>query len=168
MASCSNLIEGVLMRRFTHSILLLTGFVVMADAEEPTSTHKVVVGGQAPAFKIKDATGKNLNLAELTAKGPVLVRLTCGCAGSDKEIAYFQQIHDTYKNRGLTSLFIFREPDAKVAQYAVDRKLGMLYAVDPKGQSWKVFETTTMRRHLRKSKKPKLNSDKLSTPFHRR
>jgi peroxiredoxin len=126
------------------SILFLAFYVVTAGAEEPTSTRKVAIGGPAPAFKIKDATGKDLILAELTAKGPVLVRLTCGCAGCDKELSYFQQIHDTYKNCGLTSLFIFKESDAKIAKYAVDRKLNMLYAVDPKGQSWEVFETKTM------------------------
>jgi peroxiredoxin len=104
----------------------------------------VVVGGPAPAFAIKDATGRDLNLAELTAKGPVLVRLTCGCAGCDKELAYFQKLHDAYKNQGLTSLFIFKEPEAKIARYAADRNLNMLYAVDPKGQSWEVFETKTM------------------------
>jgi peroxiredoxin len=132
------------MYRSFCSLLFLAFFAVTVTAEEPTSTRKVVVGGQAPAFTIKDPTGKDLNLAELTAKGPVLVRLTCGCAGCDKELAYFQKLHDAYKNQGLTSLFIFKEPDSKIARYAVDRKLNMLYAVDPTGQSWGVFQTKTM------------------------
>ena len=53
-------------------------------AEEPKQAEKgkVVVGEKAPEFKIKDPTGKTIDLAELTAKGPVLVRLTCGCARS--------------------------------------------------------------------------------------
>ena len=77
---------------------------------------KVDVGLQAPAFKIKDATGKEIDLAELTAKGPVLVRLTCGCSGCDKELAYFQEIDAAYKKAGLTSVAIFKAPDAEVAK----------------------------------------------------
>jgi peroxiredoxin len=80
----------------------------------------------------------------LTAKGPVLVRLTCGCSGCDKELAYYQKINEAYKSQGLVSLLIFKEPDAKMATYAKDKKLDMLYAVDPKGDSWGVFQTKAM------------------------
>jgi len=41
-------------------------------------------------------------------------------------------------------VFIFKEPDAKVAKYAADKKLNMLYAVDDKGESWNTFQTKTM------------------------
>lgn len=105
---------------------------------------KVEVGSPAPAFQIKDATGKVIDLAELTAKGPVLLRLTCGCSGCDKELAYFQALHEAYKGAGLTSVAVFREPDAKVAAYVQEKKLNMLYAVDSKGEAWGVFQTKTM------------------------
>jgi peroxiredoxin len=131
------------MIRVLASAVVLVAAAV-AGAADPVSAKKVAVGGAAPAFQIKDAAGKVIDLAELTARGPVLVRLTCGCSGCDKELAYFQQIHDAYKSQGLTSLFVFKEPDAKVAQYAVDKKLNMLYAVDAKGDSWNVFQTKTM------------------------
>lgn len=123
------------------SLLALVATVALASAEEP---KKVAIGKSAPDFKIKDATGKEINLADLTAKGPVLVRLTCGCLGCDKELPYFQELHTAYKAQGLTSLAIFREPDAKVEAYVKEKKLNMLYAVDPKGESWKIFETKTM------------------------
>src|SRR6188474_3407191 len=90
------------------SVVLVAGF---AHAEEKPATTKVAVGTQAPPFKIKDANGKEIDLAALTAKGPVLVRLTCGCTGCDKELAYFQELHSAYKDKGLVSLAIFREPD---------------------------------------------------------
>lgn len=113
--------------------------------ETPKPTVKMLQqGDQAPAFKIKDANGKDIDLAALTAKGPVLVRLTCGCSGCDKELAYFQALHESYKKNGLISLAVFKEPDAKVAAYVKQKKLDMLYAVDSKGDSWKVFQTTTM------------------------
>jgi peroxiredoxin len=104
----------------------------------------VVVGAMAPVFKIKDSEGKLIDLQKLTEKGPVLVRLTCGCSGCDKELAYFQALHKEYEGKGLTSLAIFREEDTKVEQYVKEKKLKMLYAIDTKGASWKVFQTKTM------------------------
>ncbi len=123
------------------------GFTVavsVAAAADPAPAKKVAVGEQAPAFTIKDSSGKVIDLAALTDKGPVLVRLTCGCSGCDKELAYFQEVHNAYKAQGLTSLFVFKEPDAKVAAYAAEKKLNMLYAVDTKGDSWTVFQTKAM------------------------
>ena len=129
------------------SVLLFMGN--LTNAEEPAKTtesvsKKVDIGTQAPEFKFKDSAGKEISLAELTAKGPVLVRLTCGCSGCDKELAYFQAMHEGYKDLGLTSVAIFREPDSKVAAYVKEKKLNMLYSVDTKGDAWNVFETKTM------------------------
>lgn len=126
------------------SLLLLASLTSAFDPPAKQPARKIDVGTQAPTFKIKDASGKQIDLAELTAKGPVLVRLTCGCSGCDRELAYFQALHEAYKDAGLTSLAIFKEPDNKVAAYVKEKKLNMLYAVDTKGDSWKVFETKTM------------------------
>src|SRR4051794_36597072 len=131
------------MRRMLSLCAILV--VSLAIADEPARpTSDVAVGKQAPAFRFKDQSGKDLDLKELTAKGPVLVRLTCGCSGCDKELAYFQEIDAAYKQAGLTSVAIFREPDAKVAKYAQEKKINMLYGIDSKGESWKVFQTKTM------------------------
>ena len=134
------------------SALLLVTHVAMAEEAKPAAKpaaaaaapKKVDVGTQAPDFKFKDATGKEISLSELTAKGPVLVRLTCGCSGCDKELAYFQAMHEGYKDLGLTSIAVFREPDSKVAAYVKEKKLNMLYTVDTKGEAWNTFETKTM------------------------
>jgi len=123
--------------------LFVTVGVFAEDAKKP-APKKVEIGAKAPDFKIKDASGKTIDLTELTAKGPVLLRLTCGCSGCDKELAYFQAMHEAYKDKGLTSVAVFREPDAKVEAYVKEKKLNMLYAVDTKGASWNVFETKTM------------------------
>lgn len=122
------------------SLCLVASFVVAQDTAKP----KVAVGTRAPDFVFKDQSGKVINLSELTAKGPVLVRLTCGCSGCDKELAYFQEIDAAYKKHGLTSVAIFKEADAKVAKYAAEKKINMLYGVDTKGESWNVFQTKTM------------------------
>jgi peroxiredoxin len=133
-------------------IRVLPAFLVLAlgagtlwAADEPVPpAAKVAVGEPAPAFQFKDQGGKLITLADLTAKGPVLVRLTCGCAGCDKELAYFQEIDTAYRKAGLTTVAIFREPDEKVAKYAADKKINMLYGVDAKGEAWKTFQTTAM------------------------
>jgi peroxiredoxin len=132
-------------RSLTAALFLAVPLAAAEPAPMPPATPKVAAGEPAPAFTIKDAAGKTINLADLTAKGPVLVRLTCGCSGCDKELAYFQKIDEAYKGQGLISLYVFKEPDAKMAKYATDKKLGdVLYAVDPKGESWNVFQTKTM------------------------
>ena len=131
------------MTRLLTAAIAAVVFVGVATAEEPAK-KKVEVGAAAPEFKIKDADGKDISLADLTAKGPVLLRLTCGCSGCDKELAYFQAIHEAYKSSGLTGVAVFKEPDAKVAAYVKEKKLNMLYAVDSKGESWNVFQTKTM------------------------
>ena len=143
------------MQNFVSAVLLagIVAYPCAADAGEKKGQEKVKgkppaktvdIGKQAPAFKIRSSDGKVIDLAELTKKGPVLVRLTCGCSGCDKELAYFQALHDAYKGKGLISLAIFREPDAKVEKYVKSKKLNMLYAIDSKGASWKTFQTKTM------------------------
>ena len=123
------------------ALIALFASSLTALASEP---GPLVVGQPAPAFKIRDSAGKEIDLAALTANGPVLVRLTCGCLGCNKELPYFQELHAAYRGKGLTSLAIFREPDEKVEAYVKEKKLDMLYAVDAKGESWKVFQTKTM------------------------
>ena len=120
------------------AVLFVPAMLIAADAP------KVAVGQPAPAFTFKDQSGKVINLADLTKQGPVLVRLTCGCSGCDKELAYFQEIDAAYKKAGLTSVAIFKEPDAKVAAYAKEKKINMIYGIDTKGESWNVFQTKTM------------------------
>ena len=133
------------MKRLLPTILCLSFVGAIACAEEPAKpAPKLEVGNKAPAFQFKDQSGKTVDLAELTAKGPVLVRLTCGCSGCDKELAYFQEIDAAYKKAGLTCVAIFKEPDEKIVKYAADKKIAMLYGVDPKGTAWDTFQTKTM------------------------
>jgi peroxiredoxin len=133
------------MTRLLSVALGLSLIASLVIADEPAKPAPQVLPGQkAPAFKFKDQSGKVIDLAELCAQGPVLVRLTCGCIGCDKELAYFQEIDAAYKKAGLTSVAIFKEADAKVAKYAQEKKINMVYGVDAKGESWKVFQTKTM------------------------
>jgi peroxiredoxin len=124
--------------------LFTTNITTAAEAAAEPTPPKLAIGQPAPEFKIRDSAGKEIDLATLTAKGPVLVRLTCGCLGCNKELPYFQELHAAYKDKGLVSLAVFREADVKVEAYVKEKKLDMLYAVDSKGESWKVFQTKTM------------------------
>lgn len=130
------------------AVLAIPAGLQAADSKTETKAEEekktVVIGAQAPDFKIQDSQGKAIDLAQLTEQGPVLVRLTCGCSGCDKELTYFQTLHDEYAGQGLTSLAIFREPDKKVEKYVKQKKLKMLYAVDTQGASWNVFQTKVM------------------------
>jgi len=134
------------MKRLLPATLVVALLAVpfVAGADQPAAKPTVAVGDKAPDFKIKDPNGKVIDLADLVAQGPVLVRLTCGCSGCDKELSYFQEIDKSYKDKGLVTLFVFKEPDEKVAKYVKDKGLNALYAVDSKGESWNVFQTKAM------------------------
>jgi hypothetical protein len=144
--------------RLVTGILTLTlSSPFLAGAAEPKQAdkQKVAVGEMAPAFKIKGPDGKVIDLARLTARGPVLLRLNCGCPACDCEQAYYRAISRAYKDQGLASLWVFRidnaflgfydktakEPDGKVAKYAEKRKLdNLLWAADPEAKAWKLFQ----------------------------
>ena len=122
--------------------LALTFAMAFTATAEPAKTLKV--GDAAPEFKIKDTSGKEIDLSKLTIKGPVLVRLTCGCLGCDRELPYFQALHEAYKKEGIKLVAVFAEPDEKFAKYVKTKKLNMQYALDPGKNSWEVFGTKTM------------------------
>ena len=129
------------MKKIILSLSLVLAMAFVATAE-PAKTLKV--GDAAPAFKIKNTSGKEIDLNKLTDKGPVLVRLTCGCLGCDRELPYFQALHEAYKKDGIRLVAIFAEPDEKFAKYAKSKQFKMQYALDPKRNSWKTFGTKTM------------------------
>ena len=131
------------MKRIIVSLALTVSVAFTATADSP-KTKTLKVGDAAPAFKIKDTNGKEIDLAKLTIKGPVLVRLTCGCLGCDRELPYFQALHKAYQKEGIRLVAVFAEPDEKFAKYVKTKKLNMLYATDPKRKSWSVFGTKTM------------------------
>ncbi len=132
------------MKALLIASVVSTLFSFPAFAADPEAEPALKVGEPAPAFKIMDHAGEEIDLAELSKEGPVLVRLTCGCLGCDLELPYFQALQDAYKDKGLVSVAVFAEQDEKFAEYAKTRKIDLRYALDPKKESWKVFGTKTM------------------------
>jgi peroxiredoxin len=119
------------------SALALCAFAAQTWAEEPAK--------QAPKVVLKSPDGKNTyDLEKLTAKGPVLVRLTCACSGCDKELPYFQKLQEAYDAKGLQTLAAFQEKPEAASDYAVKKELKFLWVADPKGELWKTFDTKTM------------------------
>jgi len=146
----NRLVKGIL-------TLALLSYPFLGSAEEPKQAvkPKVAIGEKAPDFKIKGPDGKMIDLAELTAKGPVMLRLNCACPACDNCQAYYRELSNAYKDQGLVSLWIFRidpsflqyydktgkDVDDKVAKYADKRKLDLLCVADPEAEAWKAFQT---------------------------
>jgi peroxiredoxin len=100
---------------------------------------------EAPKVVVKSVDGKTTyDLDKLTAKGPVLVRLTCACSGCDQELPYFQKLHEAYKDKGFQVLAAFQEKPETTSTYVSKKGLNFLCVADPEGDLWKRFDTKTM------------------------
>jgi peroxiredoxin len=125
------------MRVLLTSALVLALAVPAALADEPTR--------KAPAVVLKSPDGKKAyDLAKLTAKGPVLVRLTCACSGCDKELPYFQKLQAAYNDKGLQTVAVFQESPEAAENYTTKKGVRFFWLADPKGQLWKTFNAKTM------------------------
>ncbi len=100
---------------------------------------------KVPSLTVKSADGKETyDILKLVEKGPVLVRLTCACRGCDIELPFFQKLQTAYEKKGLRTLAIFREDPDFTKKYVAKNKVKFLWAVDPAGKTWKIFDTKTM------------------------
>src|SRR6266404_1127660 len=118
------------MRTFLTVMLAIVVMSGVLRSEEPAK--------QAPKVVLKSADGKKTyDLDKLTAKGPVLVRLTCACSGCDQELPFFQKLQEAYNAKGLQTLAAFQEKPEAASNYAVKKGLKFLWVADPKGELWK-------------------------------
>jgi peroxiredoxin len=125
------------MRSLTVAVALAFLGANLAHAAEPPK--------QAPKVTLRSADGKkSYDLQKLAADGPVLVRLTCACSGCDQELPYFQKLQAAYDAKGLKTLAVFQELPENASQYVEKKGVRFLWLADPKRESWKVFEATTM------------------------
>ena len=123
------------------ALSLLTGF---AQAQQTDKT-KPTEPKQAPKVVLVSPDGKtNYDLAKLVEKGPVLIRLTCACTGCDGEVAFFQKLQESYNDKGLQTIAVFREKPEALESYAVKKQLKFMWLSDPKGELWKTFDAKTM------------------------
>ena len=114
--------------------LFLSGVLL---AEEPAR--------QAPQVVLKSAAGKKeVDLAKLAEKGPVLLRLTCACSGCDQELPYFQKLQEAYNDKGLHTVAVFQEKPEAASDYTAKKGVKFDWLADPKGETWKTFNAKTM------------------------
>src|SRR5207244_6731426 len=110
----------VLMRRLIAIALAAAILTVTAQAEEKAK--------QAPKVVMKSPDGKkSYDLQQLTAQGPVLVRLTCACSGCDAELPYFQKLQAAYDAKGFKTLAVFREEPAALESYVEKKDIHFLW-----------------------------------------
>ena len=129
------------MRNWISPALAILVSIGVASAEEPAR--------QAPKVVLKSADGKKeVDLAKLVQKGPVLVRLTCACSGCDQELPFFQKLQSAYNDKGLKTVAVFREKPEDASSYAVKKDLKFLWLSDPKGDLWKTFDAKAMPTNL--------------------
>ena len=63
--------------------------------------------GKAPDFSLPNLTGKDVKLSELLSRGPVMLDFwATWCKPCIKGFPALQQIHDKYKDRGLTVIAV--------------------------------------------------------------
>jgi peroxiredoxin len=120
-------------------------FVGDVGQAQQAKTQPAETAKQAPKIVLKSPDGKqSYDLAELVEKGPVLIRLTCACIGCDAELASFQKLQETYNDRGLQTIAVFREKPEALESYVVKKQIRFMWLSDPKGELWKTFDAKTM------------------------
>jgi peroxiredoxin len=125
------------MRNWITPAVVILVSIAVAAAGEPVK--------QAPKVVLKSADGKKeVDLAKLVEKGPVLVRLTCACSGCDQELPYFQKLQDAYNDKGLQTVAVFQEKPEAASNYVVKKGLKFQWLADPKREVWKTFDAKTM------------------------
>jgi peroxiredoxin len=110
-----------------------------SPAPEDVPFKNPLADKQAPAFTLKDTTGKKVSLSDYKGKAVVLDFWATWCAPCKVEIPWLTKLHDQYASQGLVILGISEDdldPDDKAAllkekQEIADSatKLGINYSV---------------------------------------
>ncbi|HEV3143423.1 MAG TPA: redoxin domain-containing protein, partial [Gemmataceae bacterium] len=83
---------------------------------------------EAPKVVLRSPDGKkSYDLGQLTAAGPVLVRLTCACSGCDQELPFFQKLQAAYDGKGLKTLAVFREKAEDASNYVLKKNIQFMW-----------------------------------------
>lgn len=88
----------------------------------------------APDFVLKDIQGKTFRMSAQKGK-PVLIFFgTTWCPGCRAEIPVYKKVYETYKTRGLETIYInIMEPAKKVARFAQSNALPFRVLLDEDG-----------------------------------
>jgi peroxiredoxin len=131
--------------RFVVAAIALSFLTHAGLAQETKTPRQAQTPQEAPKIVLQSPDGKqSYDLAKLVEKGPVLIRLTCACTGCDAELAFFQKLQESYNDKGLQTIAVFREKPEAIESYAVKKQIRFMWLSDPKGDLWKTFDAKTM------------------------
>lgn len=99
------------------------------------------VGDRAPNFSLKSLTGEQVALRDLIQKGPALVVFfATWCAPCKAEVPILNQIHEKYRDKGLTVVGIsVEEKRDKVTAFSQKNDLRYPVLLDPDGKVAKQY-----------------------------
>ena len=124
---------------FTVSALLLT----MMCAAFAFASERAPRPTPAPHFKVKDLTGRTLDLTKLTRRGPVLIDFwATWCKPCVEALPELQSLHHDYAERGLTVIGVSVDGPrnfAKVRPFAASMGLEYPIVLDTDGRLQQLY-----------------------------
>jgi peroxiredoxin len=94
-----------LLRHLTAVLGLLLFAVAVGSGERQQTVHATLLAQRnrqpAPAFRLPDATGKTVALADFSGKTVVLNLWATECGGCKAELPIFVELHRSYADHGL-------------------------------------------------------------------
>ena len=131
--------------------IVMTAFLFWMLPETPPDTPERLAvapafaqppaGALAPAFALKDLSGKTFSLGDQKGKPVLIIFSTTWCAYCRTEIPNFKKIYDTYAKRGLVVVNIdIGEPKSRVARFAEQHKLPYRVLLDEDGRVAEAYE----------------------------
>jgi len=114
-------------------MILLTSMTSCTESKKP-DPGKIIAGGAAPDFSLRDLTGKNFTLSAQKGKPVLLIFITTWCPTCRSEMPRYNSIHEKYSQQGLEVVNIdIQEPKGKVSLFAERYKVPYKTLLDEKG-----------------------------------
>lgn len=102
------------------------------EKEQPAQEQKKLP--EAPDFQLKNLEGERVALSDLLGKGPVLISFwATWCKPCIKELPHLQELHDKYKEDGLSVVAISEDAPrsvSKVKSFIAGNRYGFLVLLD--------------------------------------
>src|SRR5258708_7129210 len=92
-------------------LVILSVLALAATAQSPKTTKSSTGRNPAPAFNLKDASGKDIKLTDLKGKVVLVNFWATWCEGCQVEIPWFVEFQKEYASRGLVVVGISMDDD---------------------------------------------------------
>src|SRR3981081_716794 len=99
------------MRNTFILVFILSVLALAATAQSPKTTNSSTERSLAPAFNLKDASGKDIKLADLKGKVVLVNFWATWCEGCQVEIPWFVEFQKEYASRGFVVVGISMDDD---------------------------------------------------------